>query len=106
MNYLCSSQQYGPYRLTGPLCTVLLATSFIFSFSFSMIGSFVFVTVLSHMYGLHCAIVEQINYDKLKGLLLFDTVREEEEEAEAEAEAVAEILDAEDLEDPMDVVNA
>ena len=73
-----------------------------------MIGSFVFVTVLSHMYGLHCAIVEQINYDKLKGLLLFDTTREEEEEEEADAEAVAgeEILDAEDLEDPMDVVNA
>jgi hypothetical protein len=68
------------------------------------------------MYGLHCAIVEQINYDKLKGLLLFDTTREEGEEEEGEegeegeeeADAVAgeEILDAEDLEDPMDVVNA
>ncbi len=73
-----------------------------------MIGAFVFVSVLSHMYNLHCAIIEQINTDKLKGLLLTDHVIEEveEQEEEEEEEEEEEILDDEDLEDPMDVMNA
>ena len=106
MTYLCSSRQYGRYHLTAPICTIFLLFSFIISFSFSMIGAFVFVSVLSHMYNLHCAIIEQINTDKLKGLLLTDHVIEEVEDVEEEEEEEEEILDDEDLDDPMDVMNA
>jgi len=52
------------------------------------------------MYSLHCAIIKQINTDKLKDLLLVNGANEVEDAVDEE------ILDAEDLEDPMDVVNA